>query len=655
MTKHMTNTIKHRRGPQSSRGPSRLSRQETNRKNRSGLGAQKRQTENLPKLARDGQDPIHQLYPGGARQETAASSQASTGQLNSDPAAASGNPNGAQSGQDIRAQYNSYHEIQPDDGRSHGVGDSYAAPDGADAYPNGTASEPAPGTTEQASAYQTASGQDPSSTAQPSSYPSPKSIDNPVLEVPERSESRDGSTSSEATASTATATTPSMFGGGRPTTMVPNTTTHPTSTSTSVPVSSQPPPPILPHLGSYTRSSAEPIETGLFEGNPSSSSESSSGSSGKAIGITAALLSITFIVVMVYLRRRAAALKARADRERFAELQRDFLATKESSIFGGPDRGSMSFDEKRLPTGPSWDDSFLNYLPPPSPVPLAGQQPDKGHHGRISTRGSGWMVVGEKSPVLVAEAAAAEGRIPPPPNVHFADGRAPRKGFETELQSTSSVSTVEDAVIRTASRVSAASVYTTQSTRKPPTAYKNISPYNQAHLNPNSVIPKVPIAQQHTNLRQDTHKGHPQANVSKGSGAPANTAIGRGILKERNGKSGDTNKENLPALPMAPLRINKKSTILAPTPTKPPHTSIISSYAEDEDESSDPFEHDRPSARGNPQPVHRYHYVKRQSLYSTCSSVGFNPSQSMGELMLTPYGDDALTSDVEDVSNGTRS
>ncbi|KIO28022.1 hypothetical protein M407DRAFT_22787 [Tulasnella calospora MUT 4182] len=656
----MSNTIKHRRGPQSSRGPSRLPRQGTNRKNRNHPGAQERQTENLSKIVRDGQDPIRQLYAGGARQETKASSEASTGQPSPDPAAASGNPNEGQSGQDIRAQYNSYHEVQPADGGNGGDGDSYAATDGVDAYPDGTASEAAPSTTEQVPAFQTASGPGSFSTVQPTSYPSHKSIDNPVLEVPEKSESQDAFTSSEATASTATVTAPSNIGGGRPTTMVPNTTLHSTSTLTSVPVSpgtplSQPPPPILPHLGSYSRSSTEPIETGLFDGNPSSSSESSSSSSGKAIGITAAFLTIAFIVVVVYLRRRAAALKARADRERFAELQRDFLATKESSIFGGPDRGSMSLDEKRLPTGPSWDDSFLNYLPPPSPVPFGTQQHNKGPHGRISTRGSGWMVIGEKSPVLGAEAAAAEGRIPPPPNVHFTDGRAPRKGFETELQSASSVSTVEDAVIRTASRVSAASVYTTQSTRKPPTAYKNISPYGQKHLDPKFAISKVPAAQQHTNLRQDAHNATAQANVSRASGAPPNTAIGRGILKERNGTNGDTNKENLPSPPMAPLRINKKSNIIAPTPTKPPHTSIISSYAEDDDDSSDPFEHDQPSGRGNPQTAHRYHYQKRQSVYSTHSSVGFNPSQSMGELMLAPYGDEALVSDVEGIGGGERS
>ncbi|KAG8927858.1 hypothetical protein FRC01_006811 [Tulasnella sp. 417] len=157
--------------------------------------------------------------------------------------AASGDPNEAQSGQDIRAHYNSYHEIKPDDGGNNGGGGSYAPPNGPGAYPDGTTSEVAAGF-----------------------------IDNPVLEAPETSESQDAPTSSEVTASAAMATTPSIVGGGRPATLIPNITAHPTSTSTSVPIpavtpASQPPPPILTHLGSYSRSSAEPIETGLFEGS----------------------------------------------------------------------------------------------------------------------------------------------------------------------------------------------------------------------------------------------------------------------------------------------------------------------------------------------------------------------------------------------------
>ncbi|KAG8891381.1 hypothetical protein FRC01_014739, partial [Tulasnella sp. 417] len=211
----MISITKHRRGPQSSRGPARLSRHETNRKNGDRPVAQKRQAETVPKISKDGQDPIRQLYAGGVRQETGTSSEASTNQRSPDPAAASGNPNEAQSGQDVRAQYNSYHEIKPEDGGSDGGGDSYAAPDGPDPYPDGTSSEPATGTT----AYQTTSGQDPSSTAQTTSYPLPKSIDNPVLEVPERSESQDASATSEATTPSATSTMQSIIGGGRPTTM----------------------------------------------------------------------------------------------------------------------------------------------------------------------------------------------------------------------------------------------------------------------------------------------------------------------------------------------------------------------------------------------------------------------------------------------------
>ncbi|KAG8945659.1 hypothetical protein FRC04_000620 [Tulasnella sp. 424] len=644
--KHASNAIRHRRAPQSSRGPLRLLRRETKRngpgpvkrlESRSTPESQKRQGGPVPAVVRNGQDPIHQLYAGGARQATTASSETSTGQR-STPA----DPNGDPSGEDLRAQYSSYHQIQQDNGGSDQVGPTYTASDGADAYPDGTASETAPATTEQTPSN-TVNSLGPSSTAQNTSHTSSKPVDNPVLAVPERSQSQDGRPSATA-AATVSVTTPSITGGGIPTTMTPASTSHQTSTSTAVLLSpgtpvTQRPTPIPPRLPTNSRASTDPIQTGLFEGDPSSTSQTSSGSSGTAIGVTAALLSIAFVVVLVYLRRRSAAAKARADRERFAELQRDFLATKESSIFGGPDRGSMSFDEKKMPTGPSWDDSFLNYLPPPSSVPHAGQQHNLGPHGRISTRGSGWMVIGEKSPALGTEAAAAEGRIPPPPNVHFADGRAPRRGFEAEVQSTSSLSTVEEAVISTASRVSAASVYTTQSTRKPPTAYKNISPYNQRHLDPAFAAAKVPVPQQHAKYSQD---------VSPQSGAPPNTAIGRGILKDRRG----ANKENISALPMAPLRINKKSNIVAPTPTKPPHMSMLSAYTEDEEDSSDPFEHDRPSGRdNNHQEPHHYHYQKRQSVYNNRSSAGFNPSQSMGELMLTPYGDDVVASDVEESPN----
>lgn len=642
--KHASNAIRHHRAPQSSRGPLRLPRRETKRngpskrsESRSSPEPQKRQGGPVPAVVRKGQDPIHQLYAGGARQETTASSETSTGQR-STPA----DPNGDPSGEDVRTQYNSYHEIQQDGGGSDQGGATYTASDGADAYPDGTASETVPATTGQTPSN-TVDSLGPSSTSQTTSHPSSRPVENPVLEVPEKSESENGPPSATA-AATVSVTTPSITGGGTPTTMTPASTSHQTSTSSVVPLSpvtpvTQRPTPLPPRLPSNSRASTDPIQTGLFEGDPSSASGTSSGSSGTAIGVTAALLSIAFIVVLVYLRRRAAAAKARADRERFAELQRDFLATRESSIFGGPDRGSMSFDEKKMPTGPSWDDSFLNYLPPPSPLPLAAHEHNTGRHGRISTRGSGWMVIGEKSPALGTEAAAAEGRIPPPPNVHFADGRAPRRGFEAEVQSTSSVSTVEEAVISTASRVSAASVYTTQSTRKPPTAYKNISPYNQRHLDPAFATAKVPATQQHAKYSQD---------VPRQSGAPPNTAIGRGILKDRSG----ANKENISALPMAPLRINKKSNIVAPTPTKPPHMSMLSAYTEDEEDSSDPFEHDRPSGRDdNRQEPHQYHYQKRQSGYNNRSSVGFNPSQSMGELMLTPYGDDVVASDVEESPN----
>ncbi|KAG8987399.1 hypothetical protein FRB90_003369, partial [Tulasnella sp. 427] len=665
----------HYKASQSSRGPLRLPRHETKRTRTAKFSAsresalQKRQTASVPsKIVRNGQDPIRQLYASGARQETTASSQTSPGQQSSE--VTTGDPNDSQSGDDIRAQYESYHNMQQNGGTNDGEDITYhTAGDGSAATPGGTATaEPEPATAaEPPSDTPIANGSSPSPTSRPPSHASPTAATaNPAFQVPNKPDSQGPPL--RAAAPTPTPTPAAVVEvmadqsspGERPTTMTHPTPSEPITApslatlSPVIPVS-QLPAPILPHSTSHSSGALDPTETGLFDGDPSSDSGGGGNGSATAIGIAAALLSVAFIIVVVYLRRRVVAAKARADRERFEELQRDFLATKESSLFGGPDRGSTSLDslnDRKMTTGPSWDDGFMGYLPPPSPVPAATgqQQRNPGAPRRISMRGSGWMVIGEKSPVLGTEAITTEGNIPTPPNVHFKDGRAPRQGFEPDLQSTSSVSTVEEAVIATASRVSAASVYTTQSTRKPPTAYNSISPYDQTHLNPEfSVpVPKVPVPQSVTDQHQDRHKPTTQVNVSRSSGAPPNTAIGRGILKDRNGRNGDgNNKENLPALPMAPLRIQKKSNaIAAPTPTKPPHMSIISSYPDDEDDTADPFEHDRPS--GQPQ-ARRYHYQKRQSLFhSRTSSVGFNPSQSMGELMLTPYGDDAGVSDVED-------
>ncbi|KAG8927859.1 hypothetical protein FRC01_006812 [Tulasnella sp. 417] len=104
---------------------------------------------------------------------------------------------------------------------------------------------------------------------------------------------------------------------------------------------------------------------------------------------------------------------------------------------------------------------------------------------------------------------------------------------------------------------------------------------------------------------------------------------------------------------MAPLRINKKCNIIAPIPTKPPHT-IISSYAEDGDKNTGPF--------GMIALLEGCILPKRTAtatrtinrITALVPQLRSVPFQSMGEVMLAQYGNEALASDVVDVGNGER-
>lgn len=171
------------------------------------------------------------------------------------------------------------------------------------------------------------------------------------------------------------------------------------------------------------------------------------------------------------------------------------MDTKESSFFGGSDRGDVekvAADASAMGTTPSWVDGFMDQLHLP-PVPAAPQW---------TRRGNGWQVLdsGQNS-VAGSPNVSGTGPIPTfnvigppqPPHVHFADdpnnhnrnqNLQPRgHGYtsESDYRDSDCCSTESEAVIATAARVPTAQAWASPrsfAARIPPAAsYNSIGGY----------------------------------------------------------------------------------------------------------------------------------------------------------------------------------
>lgn len=380
------------------------------------------------------------------------------------------------------------------------------------------------------------------------------------------------------------ATSEPSFSGPKPTTMTNGlsvaslSSLRPTSVSTTsarAPVlfktSSIPPAPII---------SDSPLD-----GDSPSSPRSHPMSSTLITAIVLAL-SIAFTIAVLVLRRRYIRRKAKAAALHREQLERDYMATKDSSIFGGNDIGSPYEAEKdrsaTLPSGPSWV-SVMDTLQVPG---MAASRQAMDPQGRFSRRGSGWMVLpeGSSSTSETVPAPASTRR----PSVRFAD--APevlsKQKERYSRDSRYSSGTEEDAaVIATAARVPAVS-----SVAKPlPTAYNKISPYHYQKASE--------VRPYHPNL-------HPQ---------PVNPYWGTGAARP----AANGTIQPSPVRPQAPLRVTKKP--VRGVGGRPDDFGVVRHQGRASDDEQDPFVHDRQTASraGNvPSPDMRY---------------------SMGTLMMTHY------------------
>ncbi|KAG8904504.1 hypothetical protein FRB99_001637 [Tulasnella sp. 403] len=374
-------------------------------------------------------------------------------------------------------------------------------------------------------------------------------------------------------------TSQSVTAGDKPTTMSVASSSLPipqsSSTSHSTPLT------FTRTFASASRFTPTPTET-VANGESNASSQTT-GLSGTAIAILSLLLSIGFVILFVVLRMRFIKAKEKRDRRRRAALVVS-VASKESSIWGGRDRGDEKDDYDSLESPPGVESNWTNgfavqaQLHPPAPP--------RTYDGRFSRRGSGWVVASEfASPVVRQEVA-----VLPPPNVHVPD--SPRSNARTDSLASSSSGEDKLAVVTSATRVSLSSVYTLP-TQHTAATYNSINPYGAGR---ERLLAAVTEESEEDSKPWSAPPGTDRSRAGPNSLAPplpappSNTAIG---VAARPGGGGSLrpriereilHKSFSAALGRAqePLRINKKVQISIPkSPTRAYHTS--STTFDDED------------------------------------------------------------------------
>ncbi len=273
------------------------------------------------------------------------------------------------------------------------------------------------------------------------------------------------------------------------------------------PIPTRPSHPIMATWIPSSRSVAEPTATTLL-GVDTPPTASRSTRKGTTIAIVI-LIGLGLVTVVMLIIKRAYQ-RAKEKRERFAreELERQFIATKESSFFGGKDYGSFTSEKGdiNLGSGPSWVDLPL---PPVSPPQSQGPK-------------FGLDRVANHDHALLGDRHQA-------PAVHFTEPKRPLR------QNDARESDDEEGVIATAARISAASVYTTKSQK--PSAHLGVGvfgPYDAYQgSHPMQFSPSNFSNASFPSYHQDIYRYDGSTGVKvnapdapRQSGAPTNTAIG---------------------------------------------------------------------------------------------------------------------------------
>ncbi|KAG8936554.1 hypothetical protein FRC02_001049 [Tulasnella sp. 418] len=337
----------------------------------------------------------------------------------------------------------------------------------------------------------------------------------------------------------------------------------------------------------------KPTSTSSAEGQ-----QSSRGSSHVAPSVIVAVVIGTFIAVILSWLAIRYQVKKRQEED---DMDQDMYSTRSRmrSEFGfSPSEKGVGMN-----SGPSWvSGGYGENLVVPDPPSF---------DGRYSKRGSGWMVLSENyAPGNLKRNVNNNGIVRQPPGAYVSPRRSPHE-YDGESRSSQSS---EDAVITTASRISARSGNTapaslTSASGRPPLAVINKSP---SGLSTASSSTSPSYHQDVYRYDTDTQTNIRKVKILEGKQPPSNTMIGaasaRGVLKTNTSEldarargAMDGFKEGLStrmARAREPLNIIPKgnktlggSGYAISTPRRAYH--ISTSFENDEDE--DPFVHDLPS------------------------------------------------------------